>query len=129
MRISRIDLWHVAVPLPAAFHPSWIPGFTQRENHFDLVRLTTASGIEGWSAAPAMARERAGWGGLLGSYFLGERADDLANLRQRIREMGYLGHRAGWIEPAAWDILGKARGMPVHELLGGRGGKGSWNLR
>ncbi len=123
MRISRIDLWHVAVPLPAAFHPSWIPGFTQRENRFDLVRLTTASGIEGWSAAPAMARERAGWGGLLGSYFLGERADDLANLRQRIREMGYLGHRAGWIEPAAWDILGKARGMPVHELLGGRGGK------
>lgn len=88
MKITRIDLWHVAFPLPAPFRPSWIPGMAQTENRFDLVRLTTASGIEGWAAAPAMSTEREGWGALLGSYFLGERADDIANLRQRIREMG-----------------------------------------
>ena len=123
MKIARIDMWHVAVPLPAPFHPSWIPGFPQTENRFDLVRFTTESGIEGWAAAPAMGGERDGWGGLLGSYVLSERADDLANLRQRIREMGYLGYKAGWIEPAFWDIVGKARNKPVWELLGGQGGE------
>ena len=124
MRIDRIDLWHVAVPLPAPFYPSWIPGFRQEENRFDLIRLRTSDGIEGWSAVPAMAKERRGWGQLLGSYVLGERADDIASIRQRIRELGYLGHRAGGlVEPACWDIIGKARGCPVHEVLGGaRGG-------
>ena len=122
MKISRIDLWHVAVPLPAVFRPSWIPGFRQTENRFDLIRLTTSDGIEGYSAAPAMGTERAGLGTLLGPYFLGERADDIASIRQRLREMSYLGWRVGWIEAACWDIVGKARNQPVYELLGGKGG-------
>ena len=72
---------------------------------------------------PSMGSERDGWGQLLGSYFLNERADDLGAIRQRIREMGYLGHRGGGlVEPACWDIVGKARGKPVYELLGGTGG-------
>ncbi len=122
MKITRIDMWHVAVPLPAPFYPSWVPGFRQTENRFDLLRLTTDDGLDGWCAAPAMGSEREGWGQLLGSYFLGERADDLASIRQRVREMGYLGHRAGgFIEPACWDLVGKARGEPVWRLLGGTG--------
>jgi len=124
VKITRIDLWHVAAPLPAPFHPSWIPGFRQTENRFDLIRIATACGVEGWSAAPCMGREREGWGQLLGNYFLGERVDDIANIRQRIREMSYLGHRAGGlVEPACWDAVGKARGEPVYKILGGRGGQ------
>jgi len=122
MKISRIDLWHVAIPTRATFRPSWIPGFPQTENRFTLIRLVTASGIEGWAAGAAIARERQGLGSLLGPYLLGERADDIASVRQRIREMGYLGVRSGWIEPACWDIVGKARGKPVWELLGGAPG-------
>jgi L-alanine-DL-glutamate epimerase-like enolase superfamily enzyme len=123
MRITQVDLWHVSVPTPAPFYPSWIPGFPQTENRFTLVRLRTASGLEGWSAGPAMGRERAGLGELLGPYLLGERADDIVSIQQRVREMGYLGWRIGWLEPACWDIVGKARGKPVYELLGGTGGK------
>ncbi|SDD53624.1 mandelate racemase/muconate lactonizing enzyme family protein [Aquimonas voraii] len=123
MRIAQIDLWHVGIPTPAPFYPSWIPGFPQTENRFTLVRLRTESGIEGWSAGPAMGRERAGLGDLLGPYLLGERADDILSIHQRIREMGYLGWRLGWLEAACWDIVGKARGKPVYELLGGHGGK------
>lgn len=119
MKITQIDLWHVAIPTPAPFYPAWIPGFPQTENRFTLLRLRTASGLEGWSAGPAMGRERSGWGSLMGPYFLGERADDIPSIRQRLREMGYLGIRAGWIEPACWDIVGKARGKPVYQLLGG----------
>lgn len=122
MKITRIDAWHVAIPTRATFRPSWIPGFPQTENRFTLLRLRTASGLEGWAAGAAIATEREGIGSLLGPYLLGERADDVASVRQRIREMGYLGVRAGWIEPACWDVLGKARGKPVWELLGGARG-------
>ncbi len=118
MKITRIDLWHVAIPTPAPFYPAWIPGFPQTENRFTLVRLGTASGLTGWSAGPEVGRERSGLGSLLGQYLLGERADVIASIRQRVREMGYLGIRAGWLEPACWDIIGKAQRKPVHELLG-----------
>lgn len=122
MRITQIDLWHVVVPLKGAFYPSWIPGFPQTENRFTLIRLRTASGLEGWSAGAAIGREREGLGSLLGPYLSGERADDIASIRQRLREMSYLGSRMGWIEPACWDIVGKALGKPVYELLGGETG-------
>jgi len=123
MRITQIDLWHVAIPTRVPFRPAWIPGLLQTANRFTLVRLRTASGLEGWSAGVAIARERQGLGSLLGPYLLGERADDIPSIRQRLREMSYLGIRAGWIEPACWDIVGKARREPVWALLGGRGGE------
>lgn len=123
MRITQIDLWHVAIPTRVPFRPAWIPGLLQTANRFDLIRLRTASGLEGWSAGVAMAREREGMGSLLGPYLLGERADDIPSIRQRLREMSYLGIRAGWIEPACWDVVGKARRQPVWALLGGRGGE------
>ncbi|MGD8894723.1 MAG: mandelate racemase/muconate lactonizing enzyme family protein [Acidobacteriota bacterium] len=117
--VARIELYHVAVPLPARFYPSWIPGFPQTENRFTLVRVVTDDGIEGWSAGPAMGRERAGLGELLGPYLIGERADDIDLVQQRLREVAYLGWRNWWIEPAFWDIRGKREGKPVWELLGG----------
>lgn len=123
MKVDRIELWRVAVPLPAPFRPAWISGFRQNENRFTLISVRTRGGLEGWSAAPEVAWEREGLGSLLGPYLLGERADDLESIRQRVREIGYLGIRAGWIEPAFWDIVGKARGKPVWELLGGQGGR------
>tara|TARA_R110001592_G_scaffold363371_1_gene685452 strand:- start:53996 stop:55312 length:1317 start_codon:yes stop_codon:yes gene_type:complete len=123
MKITRIDLWYVSIPLDDVFLPAWIPGMRQRENRFTLVRLVTANGIEGYSAVQSMGKELAGLGNLLGSYLLGERADDIPGIRQRIREMGYLGWRVGWLEPACWDIIGKAVGKPVYELLGGTPGK------
>lgn len=116
--ISRVELFHVAVPLPATFRPSWIPGFPQNENRFDLLHVVTKDGVDGWAAGPAMGRERAGLGGLLGPYLIGEDATDIPLIQQRIREMGYLGWRNGWMEPAFWDIKGKLAGKPAYELLG-----------
>lgn len=119
-RVARIELFHVAIPLPARFYPSWIPGMPQTENRFTLIRVTTDDGIEGYSAGPAIARERAGLGDLLGPYLIGERATDIDLIQQRLREISYLGWRNYWVEPAFWDIKGKTEGKPVYELLGGR---------
>jgi len=120
-KIARIELFHVAVPLPATFYPSWIPGFPQTENRFTLIKVTTDDGAEGYSAGPALARERAGLGELLGPYLLGEDACDIALIQQRLREISYLGWRNFWIEPAFWDVKGKLAGEPVYRLLGGTG--------
>ncbi len=119
-KIARIELFHVAVPLPATFYPSWIPGFPQSENRFTLIKVITDDGIEGFSAGPAMGKERSGLGELLGPYLLGEEATDIGLIQQRLREVSYLGWRNYWIEPAFWDIKGKMEGKPVCELLGGK---------
>lgn len=116
--IARIELFHVAIPLPAPFYPSWIPGFPQTENRFTLIKIITSSGVEGYSAGPAMGRERAGLGELLGPYLLGEDATDVDLIQQRLREVAYLGWRNWWVEPAIWDIKGKLAGKPVCEFLG-----------
>ena len=119
-RVARIELFHVVVPLPATFRPAWIPGMPSNENRFTLVRITTDDGVEGYSAGPAIGRERAGLGDVLGPYLLGEDAADIGLVQQRLREISYLGWRNWWIEPAFWDIKGKLEGKPVYELLGGK---------
>lgn len=119
-RVARVELFHVAVPLPATFRPAWIPGMPSNENRFTLVRITTDDGVEGYSAGPAIGRERAGLGDLLGPYLLGEDACDIGLVQQRLREIAYLGWRNWWIEPAFWDIRGKLAGRPVFEMLGGK---------
>lgn len=118
-KIARVELYHFAYPLRAPFRPSWIPGFPQTENRCTIVRLITDDGVEGWSAGPALGRERAGLGELLGPYLIGENAT-VEVIQQRLREMSYIGWRNWWIEPAVWDILGKRAGKAVCELLGGK---------
>jgi D-galactarolactone cycloisomerase len=117
--VARIELYHYSSPLPATFHPSWIPGFPQNENRCTLIRVVTEDGVEGWSAGPSIGRERAGLGQLIGPYLIGEDATDIALVQQRLREIGYLGWRNWWIEPAFWDIKGRLMGKPACELLGG----------
>jgi L-alanine-DL-glutamate epimerase-like enolase superfamily enzyme len=118
-RVARIDLFHFAAPLPATFRPSWIPGFPQNENRATLIKVTTEDGVEGGSAGPAIGKERSGLGQLIGPYLIGEDATDIGLIQQRLREIGYLGWRNWWIEPAFWDIKGKIEARPVCTLLGG----------
>jgi len=118
--VARIELYHVGIPLPAPFYPSWIPGYPQTENRFTLIKVITDDGAIGYSAGQAMGKERAGLGELIGPYLIGEEATDIDLVQQRLREMSYLGWRNFWIEPAFWDIKGKLAGKPVYELLGGK---------
>ncbi len=117
--IARVELYHFSAPLEATFRPSWIPGFPQNENRCTLIRVETSGGVEGWSAGPAIGKERAGLGDLIGPYLIGEDATDIHAMQQRLREIGYLGWRNWWIEPAFWDIKAKLAGVPVWRLLGG----------
>ncbi len=119
MKINRIELFHVAIPLLKPFYPAWIPGYPQTVNRFTLLRLTTDDGVQGLSAGMAFEREREGLGGLIGPYLIGLDPTDISAVRQRLREVSYLGWRNYWMEAAFWDILGKVEGKPVWALLGG----------
>jgi L-alanine-DL-glutamate epimerase-like enolase superfamily enzyme len=119
MKIAAIELYHVSIPLKHTFWPTWIPGYPQTHNRFTLVKLVTDEGIEGYAAGAAMGRERAGLGDLMGGYLIGADPTDIARVQSLLKQAGYLGWRNFWIEPACWDILGKAKGKPVYELLGG----------
>jgi len=120
MKIDRIELFHIAIPLPKPFYPSWIPGYPQTMNRFTLMRVTTDDGVQGLSAGVAFESEREGLGGLLGPYLIGLDPTDIATGRQRIREASFLGWRNYWLEAAFWDILGKVKEKPVWALLGGK---------
>ncbi|MBZ0273362.1 mandelate racemase/muconate lactonizing enzyme family protein [bacterium] len=118
-RVSRIELFHVDAKLSAPFYPSWIPGYAQTHNRFTLIRVTTDDGLVGVSAGAAFTTEREGLGELLGGFLIGADALDIATVRQRLKEATYLGWRNWWIEPAFWDIRGKAEGKPVYKLVAG----------
>jgi len=119
MKIAAIELYHVSIPLRETFWPTWIPGYPQTHNRFTLIKLITDDGIEGYAAGSAMGKEREGLGDLLGGYLLGADPCDITRVQDLLKQAGYLGWRNFWIEPACWDILGKAQGKPVYELLGG----------
>jgi L-alanine-DL-glutamate epimerase-like enolase superfamily enzyme len=44
---------------------------------------------------------------------------DIDRIQSLLKQAGFLGWLNYWIEPACWDIIGKAKGKPVYELLGG----------
>jgi D-galactarolactone cycloisomerase len=119
MKITAIELYHVSIPLAHTFWPTWIPGYPQTHNRFTLIKIVTNDGIEGYSAGTAMGRERAGLGDLIGAYLIGADPTDIERMQGLLKQAGYLGWRNFWIEPACWDIAGKAAGKPVYELLGG----------
>lgn len=86
MRVERIELFHVAIPLARPLYPAWIPGYPQAVNRFTLLRLTTGDGVQGVAAGVAFEQEREGLGGLLGPYLIGLDPTDIDTARQRIRE-------------------------------------------
>jgi len=120
MKITALELYHVSVPLKETFWPTWIPGYPQTHNRFTLIKITTDDGISGFSAGSAMGKEREGLGDLLGGYLMGADPTNIDRIQGLLKQAGFLGWRNFWIEPACWDIIGKAKGQPVYELLGGK---------
>jgi len=120
MKSAAVELYHVSVPLNETFWPTWIPGYPQTHNRFTLVKITTDDGITGYSAGTAMGTERQGLGDLIAGYLIGADPTDIERVQSLLKQAGFLGWRNFWIEPACWDIMGKAQGKPVYELLGGK---------
>jgi L-alanine-DL-glutamate epimerase-like enolase superfamily enzyme len=130
MRIVGLSLFQVDLPLHEGSY-NWSGGKSVRVFDSTVVRLTTDTGLEGFGEVCPLGPV------YLPSYAEGARtgmmalAPDLLGLdpRQldvvnRAMDAALKGHPyvKSAIDLACWDILGKATGLPVSELLGGRTG-------
>lgn len=120
MRLSTLDIIVTAPPAPGWGGRYWI-----------LVKVTTDTGITGWgecyAASVGPEAMRAVIEDVFERHMAGENPENIEMMFRRVYSSGFtqrpdptvIGAFSG-LEIACWDILGKARGRPVHALLGGR---------
>lgn len=126
MRISRITVWQLDLPLSA---PYWLSGgrlkFEQLDSTF--VRIETDEGVSGWGEScpwghtylPAHGGGvRAGLA-LLAPQLMGSDPRSLAAINRKMDVLlpGHLYVKSA-IDIACWDILGQVTGMPLWRLFG-----------
>lgn len=128
MRIVALDLWHIRSPLVKAYPLSKLYGtLTHAEAVF--LRLTTEDGLVGWGEAdPNMPFTEESHGGVM--LFL-EQAAAPRLIGRDARDWGAILHEVdalapgnptakGALDMALHDLAGKAAGLPVSALLGGK---------
>ena len=127
MKIKEIHVYQVDLPLA---NPYWLSGGRLKFEKLDstVVRLETDDGLTGWGEGcpwgvtylPAFPRGiRAGIEELAPSLLgLDPRQLDVVN---RTLDKALPGHPyiKSALDIACWDILGKATGLPLCDLLGG----------
>ena len=127
MKITQIDTYPVEIPLKS--ERRMISSLGQHTvSRYLLVRVLTDSGIEGAGEATVMPRwsGETVWGAealiqhVLAPVLVGCEVADLVELDRRMdAATAHNWFTKSAIEMAAWDILGKAAGKPVYDLLGG----------
>lgn len=88
-----------------------------------VVRITTDAGISGYGEAETSKAYLKPHILFYKRYILGEDPTDVERVMLKIRRMGSFkpwGSAVSAIEMALWDIAGKAAGVPVYKLLGGK---------
>jgi L-alanine-DL-glutamate epimerase-like enolase superfamily enzyme len=86
-----------------------------------LIKITTNQGIEGYGEVRDGASKR--YALMLKSRILGKNPCNVNKIFRRIKQFGMHGRQAGGVcgvEVALWDLAGKAYGVPVHAMLGGK---------
>ena len=131
MKIGRIRAYRVDLPLHEGSY-KWSGGKSVSAFDSTVVEVETDAGLVGYGEVcplgpfylPAYAAGvRAGLAEL-GPHLLGEDPCELQKLNRRM-DAALKGHpyvKSG-IDMACWDLLGKATGLPVCTLLGGRYGE------
>ena len=124
MKITGIETYLLKAPLERPF--GWSQGWID-QRAVGVVKVTTDQGIVGWGegaggAASTVVHE------VFAPALMGQDPENRVGLWQKMFSLlyngnvavGYGGSAISAIDIALWDIAGKARGMSVSELLGGR---------
>jgi len=86
-----------------------------------LIRIDTNQGISGYGEVRDGASEK--YALILKSRLLRQNPCNVERIFKRIRQFGHHGRQGGGVsgvEMALWDLAGKAYGVPVYQMLGGR---------
>ena len=126
MKITEVRAIPLAIPLRQTTPPStWAAGAAKQI----LVRITTDDGLIGWGESFAYGATLAVCGVIddaLAPIVLGQDPSQIENLVDRMHRALMIWGRRGLammavsgVELALWDLAGKARGVPVYQLIGG----------
>jgi L-alanine-DL-glutamate epimerase-like enolase superfamily enzyme len=88
-----------------------------------IVRITTNQGICGYGQTDTTKNYLKPYVNFFKDYLIGEDPTDVERVMLKIRRLGGFkpyGGAVSAIENALWDIAGKAAGVPVYKLLGGK---------
>jgi L-alanine-DL-glutamate epimerase-like enolase superfamily enzyme len=91
--------------------------------NYPIVRITTDAGIDGFGQAESFKPYLKPFVLFYKELIVGEDPTDVERVMLNIRRMGSFkpwGAAVSAIEMALWDIAGKAAGIPVYKLLGGK---------
>jgi len=86
-----------------------------------LIRIDTNQDICGYGEVRDGASER--YALILKSRLIGENPCNVERIFKKIKQFGHHGRQGGGVsgvEMALWDLAGKAYGVPVYQMLGGR---------
>jgi L-alanine-DL-glutamate epimerase-like enolase superfamily enzyme len=126
VKITEVRAIPLAIPLRAGTPVSpWTAGVGRQI----LVRMATDSGLTGWGECFAYGPTLAVCSIVdeaLAPLLVGQDPTQIASLTERLHTALMIWGRRGLamcavsgVDLALWDLAGKARGVPVHELLGG----------
>ena len=86
-----------------------------------LLKIMTNQGIEGYGEVRDASSKT--YAAMLKSRLIGENPCDVDRLFRKIKQFGYHSRQGGGvsgIEIALWDLAGKAYGVPLYQMLGGK---------
>ena len=89
--------------------------------HCTLLRIETNQGITGYGEVRDGAAKL--YAQMLKRFLIGENPCNIDKIFRRIKQFGGQSRQAGGVcgvELALWDIAGKAYGIPVYQMLGGK---------
>ena len=89
--------------------------------HCTLLKLYTNQGLVGFGEVRDAGSRT--YAAMLKGRLLGENPCDVGRLFRRLKQFGGQARQAGGVcgvELAVWDLAGKAYGVPVYQMLGGR---------
>ncbi len=128
MKITRISVFQLDVPLADGGY-QWAKGRRIDVADTTVIRIETDEGISGWGETTPLGPNylpsygpgvRTGTAHLA-PYVIGLDPTALGPLNTVMdRELQGHAYAKSALDVACWDILGKATGLPVYQLLGGR---------
>lgn len=118
MQITAVEGFNLSCPLEQPF--GWSQGWVEKRD-VGIVKITTDDGLVGWGEGSADVDH-------LAPLLIGEDPMDRNGLWERCFHsmynannfVGFGGSALSAVDIALWDIAGKAAGLPVCDLLGGR---------
>lgn len=123
LTIAGVECWPIRIPLARPYHLSAVLG-TMTHSSAAIVRVTLENGTEGWGECDPHA-EFDGYTLDKACAAIAERTpamigQSVADWVENARGRAHHGTPAAAIDVACHDALGKARGVPVWQLLGER---------